>query len=250
MCCFSGPVKSVTDTQIFARSVENGRQLLVYSMRMSANNDIAMILPLPVPAASPEDALRFISLKEYPDFFEDMKKGFPEPVQRAFVGATPKAEAAPAPQKLEVVEVGNFEASFVPAIKDFGRLDVRFRLPDAVWASLPAYKDFGFAVFRFKKDAALAHPMAFEFPRANPAKVFFPTVHIHDGEVHPDASFDHLLYCQKREVEKTSLPDWRESDFPAARFMKVDKTQGLVDGAAHCYRKPVKGKQKNADILV
>ena len=32
--------------------------------------------------------------------------------------------------KLPVVEVGKYAASFVPAIKDFARLDKQFRLPD------------------------------------------------------------------------------------------------------------------------
>ena len=37
--------------------------------------------------------------------------------------------------------------------------------------------------------------MAFDFPRAA-KKLFFPTVHIHDGKVHDKADFDHALYCQ------------------------------------------------------
>jgi len=142
------------------------------------------------------------------------------------------------------------EASFVPAVKDFSRLDARFRLPDQAWEALPAYKDFGFAVFKLKKEATSAHPMAFEFPRADAKKLFFPTVHIHDGQVHDRADFDHALYCQKREGDRTSLPDWRESEFPAARFVKIGKAQGLVEGAEHCYQKKLVGKKKNEDTIV
>src|SRR6185295_3169401 len=225
MCCFSAKVDRGADTSIFARSVENGRQLLVYSMTISTKNDVAMILPLPVPPNSPDDALRFIDLKGYPDFFHDLKLGFPEPVSRSVLPAASKSRPTPAAEPLPVVQVGNFEASFVPAIKDFGRLDARFRLPDQTWDALPAYKDYGFAVFKLKKDATTVHPMAFEFPRQDPKKIFFPTVHIHDGQVRDKASFDHALYCQKREADKTSLPEWRESDTPAARFMKVDQAQ-------------------------
>jgi hypothetical protein len=36
-----------------------------------------------------------------------------------------------------VREVGSFEASYVPKIADFSRLDERFRLPVAVWKKLP-----------------------------------------------------------------------------------------------------------------
>lgn len=250
MCCFSGAVEHVADTSIFARAIDQGRQILVYAMTISTRNDVAMILPLPVPPASPEDAVRFISLKDYPDFFKDMKRGFPEPVTRSLglgVKATP---AAAAPEKLEVVQVGEFEASFVPTVKDFGRLDARFRLPDQTWEQLPAYKDFGFAVFKLKKTATTVHPMAFDFPRADPGQLFFPTVHIHDGKVHPKAAFDHALYCQKRDGDKLSLPDWRESDTLASQFMKVDKSAGVVEGARHCYLKKIKGERKNEDITL
>jgi hypothetical protein len=246
MCCFSGHVERVADTSIFARSVENGRQLLVYSMTLATKQDVAMILPLPVPPNPSEDAVRFIDLKEYSDFFHDLKLGFPEPVSRSFL---PTKEAAPtvAAVPLAVVQVGSFEASFVPTVKDFGRLDARFRLPDQTWEALPAYKDYGFAVFKLKKEASTVHPMAFEFPRADPKKIFFPTVHIHDGKVHEKASFDHALYCQKREGDRTSLPEWRESTLPASHFMKVEKTQGIIDGKAHCYLRTIRGTQKNQD---
>jgi hypothetical protein len=250
MCCFSGPVESVSDTNIFARSVEKGRQLLVYSMNFSAKNDLAMILPLPVPPGSPEDAVRFIDLKGYPEFFVHMKAGFPEPKPRS-TGLAPAAKSAPpaAEEPLAVVAVGEFEASFVPALKDFSRLDPRFRLPDKAWDSLPSYKDYGFAVFKLKKTATSAHPMAFEFPRADANKIFFPTVHIHDGQVHDKAEFDHSLYCQKREGDKTSLPEWRESPFEAARFMQVDKARGIIDGSGHCYLKNIRGERKNEDTI-
>lgn len=250
MCCFSGPVERVADTNIFARSVENGRQLLVYAMTIATRNDVAMILPLPVPADSPENAVRFIDLKAYPDFFHDLKLGFPDPKPRALSGGlTPKATPAFKEERLEVVQVGNFEASFVPTVKDFARLDARFRLPEQTWEALPSYRDFGFAVFKLKKDATTVHPMAFEFPRRDPSKIFFPTVHIHDGKVHEKATFDHALYCQKREADRTSLPEWRESNVPAGQFMKVEKSQEIIDGKSHCYLRRIRGEQKNADTL-
>jgi hypothetical protein len=250
MCCFSGRVEHVADTSIFARGVDNGRQILVYAMTIETRSDVAMILPLPVPAGSPEDAVRFISLKEYPDFFRDMKAGFPEPVSRGVLATPAAAPKTAAPAKLEVVQVGEFEASFVPTVKDFGRLDARFRLPDQTWEQLPAYKGYGFAVFKLKSTATKVHPMAFEFPRANPKQLFFPTVHIHDGKVHPKATFDHALYCQKRDGERLSLPDWRESETTAGQFMTASKAAGVLDGARHCYLKQVRGERKNEDIVL
>jgi hypothetical protein len=172
MCCFSRPVDRVANTNIFARPAKDGRQYLVYSMTLSAKEDLAMILPLPVPKNPPEDAVRFISLKEYPGFFGDLKNGFPEP-------PSPKVDSRSRPPTLgqapplKVVEVGSFEASFVPAIKDFDRLDERFRLSGDVWGKLPQYKDAGFAVFKLKPGTKTVHPMAFEFP-GEPGRAVLP----------------------------------------------------------------------------
>jgi hypothetical protein len=38
--------------------------------------------------------------------------------------------------------------------------------------------------------------MALSFPVREGGKLFFPTVHIHDGKVHPTERFDHTLYAQ------------------------------------------------------
>ena len=49
MCCFSRPVDLVSGTHIFARAGQNGRQFVVYSMILGTKEDLAMILPIPVP---------------------------------------------------------------------------------------------------------------------------------------------------------------------------------------------------------
>src|SRR5262245_5018156 len=198
MCCFSKKVDVVADTNIFARSAKDNRQYLVYSMQFKAAEDLAMILPIPVPKDSPDDAVRFINLEKYPAFFDDLRKGFPEPPAKKDDSRGPKDAPKPLPA-LPVIEVGSFVASFVPAIKDFARLDAQFRLPDGVWEKLPQYKEFGFAVFKLKKPekgTQKVHPMAFEFPRALKDVLLFPTVHIHDGTVPAKAGFDHALFCQ------------------------------------------------------
>ena len=140
---------------------------------------------------------------------------------------------------------------FVPAIKDFARLDRQFRLPDGVWEKLPQYKEFGFAVFKLKKpaeDMQQVHPMAFEFPRADRSVLFFPTVHIHDGKVHADADFDHMLYLQPTGGRPPR--NWEESPQPAGMFMDVKKSEGLIAADEHVYRRRIGGRQKNQDTLV
>ena len=246
MCCFSRNVESVSDTHIFARAAAGNRQYLVYQMKLHAKDHLAMILPIPVAAGAKEDALRFINLKEYPRFFADLRSGFP--IMRAAVGSQSKADA-PAEKTLAVVEVGDFEASFVPTVADFSRLDERFRLPPGTWDELPAYKNFGFAVFKLKPGGA-DHPMAFEFPRARPDTLFFPTVHIHDGKVHPMAHFDHRLYCQSGDNDFRHLIHWQESQKPASSFMDLKKCAGILDGDAHCYLKEIHGRQKNTDVVL
>jgi hypothetical protein len=241
MCCFSRPVDAVTDTNIFARAAKEGRQFLVYSMKLNAKEELAMILPLPVPPKPKEDAVRFINLEKYPDFFVEMHSGFPVPPPTKSLG-----RAGGVPPALKVVEVGSFVASFVPSLKDFSRLDPRFKLPDTVWDQIPAYKDYGFAVFQLKKGEQKIHPMAFEFPRRDPQRLFFPTVHIHEGKWTPRAEFHHALYCQKSGGEEITM--WEETPQPANLFMKkVELSQGIVDPEGHCYRRQITGMRKNED---
>lgn len=244
MCCFSGKVE-VSGTNIFARASKDGRQFLVYSMQFHSADDVAMILPIPTPKNSAEDAVKFINLEKYESFFDDLLAGFPVKKDGRGKGDGPAAGSLGG---IKVVEVGKFVASFVPAIKDFARLDKQFRLPDGVWEKLPQYKDFGFAVFKLKKPEKgdqKVHPMAFEFPRADKTVLFFPTVHIHDGTVPAKAKFDHSLYCQ---VGDMAPLNWRESPGMAESFVKVKETEGIVDGKAHVYWKQMVGSFENKDV--
>jgi hypothetical protein len=168
-------------------------------------------------------------------------------VSHSLSRAVPMAAA----KKLDVVSVGSFEASFVPTVTDFSRLDERFRLPDEAWNELPQYKGFGFAVFKLKEGKKTIHPMAFDFPTAVPNRLFFPTVHIHDGKVHDKADFDHALYCQAGESDdRKALLHWRESERPADSFMDIKRSKGLIDPEAHAYMTTIHGMKKNQDTLV
>lgn len=246
MCCFSRPIEDVSNTKIFARFLEGRVQAIVYQMDYKAKDELAMILPIPV-ASREEDAVKFINLEKYEKFFSDLHRGFvpPPPKSRAAIGA-----ATDSKPKLAVVEVGSFVASFVPTAKDFSRLDERFRLPADTWEKLPQYADFGFAVFQLKADAHTVHPMAFTFPSRARASLFFPTVHIHDGEVHDKAEFDHTLYLQPRDMSQMLPRGWNESRQPAGMFMKMKESQELLDADLHVYRRELRGNLKNEDTLV
>lgn len=250
MCCFSGPVKTVSNTNIFARMGDDGRQFLVYSMTVDMAKPLAMVLPLPVKKGSDEQAVDFINLEKYENFFGDLDSGFPKPIMHSDseVAAAVAAPAAAAP--LRVVQVGNFEASFVPTVKDFNRLDARFQLPAELFAKMPEYAHYGFAVFKLKPGEQTVHPMAFDFPTAHEDRLFFPTVHIHDGRVHARAEFDHVLYCQPGAPAGLKLSKWTESPQLANRFVDVKKSKGVLLPDQHCYKRELRGTLANKDSFV
>ena len=249
MCCFSRNAV-VGHTRIFARLLGNGRQALAYQMDYKAKKRLAMILPIPVPPKSAEDAVKFLSLDAYRVFFQELEKGFPK------TKVSPKKEGGffgggrVEEPKLVVVEVGNYVASFVPGLKDFARLDEDFRLPTKVWEALPQYADYGFAVFQLKPDAQSVHPLAFTFPTRDAQQIFFPTVHIHDGLVKDQAVFEHTLYLQPEKAEQILPEGWEESNRTAGSFVDARRSQGLIDAEQHCFRRVLLGRQRNEDIVV
>lgn len=242
MCCFSQQVRHVAKTRIFARAISGVDQALVYAMRFDAAGDLAMVLPIPTPPRSPEDAVRFVDLSGYPKLFDDLEAGFP------VAGFGPSRAAAPQDLSLLAVHrVGAFEASFVPSAADFARLDPRFRLPDAILGSLPGHADSGFAVFKLRGGAGEqdVHPMAFTFPRRDPRAVFFPTLHVHDGRVHPSAEFDHELYVQS----SLQLPQpWWSTMLPVSRHVDLERARGLVDGDRAVAKLVIRGTFRNEDV--
>ncbi len=279
MCCFSGEVRHVANTKIYARLDAAGgagplRQTLVYSMDFSAATDVAMLLPIPVARGSGEKAVTFASLEKLPAFFHSVEQAFPQPVSRsAAAESDSKSDNAPRPT-LEVQQVGAFEASFVPSPADLDRLDPRFRLPEAAlavltrratreatypdmpqaeWDALPDYRDWGFCVFKLRASAepTHAHPMAFSFPTRWPDRLFFPTAHVHDGKLPRAAGFDHALYLQ---TGGRTLPDggprWRESHGPLGAHVDATLAAGLIAPDDHVYKRELRGRLTNGDVLV
>ena len=194
MCAFSQPV-DVSDTLIFAR-IEGPRQYLVYKMVFSSDEDLPMILPIPVSTGSGEDAVSFISMEDHPDFFNMLSVLFPTLEEEDEAGNV-SFEDPVAEEVLNVHQVGYFDASFVPNIQDFSRLDEGFSLPGHVLEQFSGGANYGFVVFKLSKGHTQeVHPMAFSFPTRMPDTLFFPTVHVHDGKFHETSDFDHLLFCQ------------------------------------------------------
>lgn len=262
MCMFAGPARAVhrvDSTNIFARPLPDDRQALIYSMNLAARATVAMILPLPVPPGVADDAVEFIDLSAYPRLFHDLDAAFPKVMvgEAKSRGLSLHQSAGPT---LKVHPVGSFEASFVPSLVDFSRLDPRFRLDPSIWDALPAYADFGFAVFQLRGEMSwfqrlfgrpptkTIHPMAFTFPTRDPDIVFFPTRHVHDGQLHATARFDHHLYVQL-EVD-SQLTRWVQNSVPLKRVVDGTRAGGLIDVGRPCWTEWVAGDRDNEDIVV
>jgi hypothetical protein len=249
MCCFSRAVERVVDTNLFARLVNPQVQVLVYQMNFAAREPVAMILPLPVAPEYRERAVRFRNMKAYPDFFKGLASAFPASSANRTSGGYGGGGGAGGPVPLPVYEVGDFTASYVPAVEQFDRLDPRFRLPEATWQHLPGYADYGFAVFQLKpgRKMTTVHPMALEFYTREPDTLFFPTVHIHDGKVHEREHFDHALYCQSGGKDPRGLSI---SEGTAERFVDLRLAQGIVAGGRRLFRREMRGTYDNTDVRV
>jgi hypothetical protein len=216
-------------------------------MNFSSTREVAMILPLPVVPGSGEDAVKFVSLEKEPRMFEELALLFEmmQPLARKG-GFQLTRQSAP---KLVVHDIGSFIASYVPARADFARLDARFRMPDVLFDAVPAYADYGFAVFQLKPGKVTVHPMALTFPTRAPEKLFFPTVHVHDGRFQPTAKFDHALYYQH--------PDCPEPG-PMATFgkdtvgwlMPRKSYEGLLVAEKPVVRRTLHAKLPNADVWI
>lgn len=267
MCLFTEEIEEVSDTRIFAR-MAGDTQILVYEMTFSSQEDLAMVLPIPVIAGPEEDAVHFISMEDFPDFFYWLNELFPEVIGAMEEDDLELLDAPVAAPILEVHQVGCFEASFVPQRKDFERLDERFRLPEKVWDSFTHYEDYGFVVFKLKRGKKQeVHPMAFSFPTRQPEKLFYPTVHVHDGEFHDRAEFDHTLFAQAPvEISGWEPSEWRlgeelfeiPSDPDMRKFMGFEQKVrwspvaelNVVELGRSCYRQTIRGMRNNDDIRI
>lgn len=260
MCIFSKPVADVNNTQIFARLTASGTQYIVYQMNYESPSENAMILPIPVGQPVRDDSLRFIDLQNYADFFADLVQGFPFCPPSVGIGCSAPLKTAAAPTPLKVFEVGNYIASFVPTLSDFDRLDDRFRLPEQTWSRLPGYKDFGFALFQLAAGSLKPHPMAFEFETAHKS-IYFPTLHIHDGEIHNTEEFDHVLYLQHAgfdsRVSAYQNPNVRDkstglirSQNAAKQFSNIGNSKDILAGDLLVHRLFIHGSQPNRDTEI
>ena len=241
--------------------VTSYHQALVYQMKYSANTDLAMILPIPTPIRSHPDAVKFHDLSNHNDFFQEMDDLFPVIPTLGMRGLKSYAMSDNDDDMLEVHDVGDYQASFVPHLDDFDRLDARFKLPREIWESIPDYSDYGFVVFKLKATPMLTrrgdqgkevHPMAFVFENSSDL-IFIPTMHIHDGQAPAIEEFDHSIYVQTQiELPVTSVEYQTNTNYLLSkkRAKHGMKPNSLVDANDFIYRRRINGKHRNGDIHI
>jgi hypothetical protein len=161
------------------------------------------------------------------------------PAALALTNSSPSRAA-----KLEVVSVGAFAASYVPALTDFDRSDARFRIDAEFWRKLPGCDRMSFAVFKLMAGKQHVHPMCFTFPRAGTSRLSFPTLRIHDGQVHERESFDHEPYAQGNGEQTPDVLNWEESR-GGGQFMKTGRTAGILQNDGHVCRRQLPGELPN-----
>ncbi len=100
--------------------------------------------------------------------------------------------------------------------------------------------------------------MAFEFPSRLNDQIFFPTVHIHDGEVHEIEEFDHTLYLQHESFDGTvdvyvnddvvdNATGMVRSKVQAGKFCNTELTRGIVQPNLLLHRREIRGRHTNQD---
>jgi hypothetical protein len=259
--------REISDTNIFAGNLGGTRRSLVYEMKINIEEPAAMVLPVPT---SPGTEIEFVDLSKFPTFFKTLDNLFPIWNTKAF---SRRLSASLDYDTIKVETVGDFIASFVPTVRDFSRLDERFRLPVEIADQL-AYGSFSYAVFQLSpegqarqgdgytgkyRDRFVAaptsshpvtqkvHPMAFIYETADDAEdtLFFPTVHVHDGRVNAFENFDHALYAGW----SSGIGNFEKSG--ATKFPALEQAKGLVtDSMTFSRSKAFRGSMKNGDVVV
>jgi hypothetical protein len=194
--CMMIEMARVSSTDIFATRHE-GRDVLVYGAKLESLKQNAMILPLPLRQQGSH--VELLDLSGYPRFFRDLFCEY-----FLIPSFCPPAFGPP----IEVFTVGSFEASIVPSIDDFVRLDRRFQLSAGIRSVLiERYADWSFVVYQFGKGKHELHPFGVKFESRFSNHIFFPTVHVHDGAHAPAAAtFAHNFYAQGARLAEYETP--------------------------------------------
>lgn len=243
MCIFSREVYKVENTSIFTKKIDS-RQVVIYEMEVGTNSEMSMILPIPNKNKD-DNSVKFYDFSEYDNFFQDIEQVFNPPSDGISTGYRSL--------KLTTHKIGSFDAVYIPTLNDFNRVDTRFKLDSSIWDQLPQYENYSFVVFKLRNGHYKAHPMAFSF-ETSLDELYFPTVHIHDGQVHKKEHFDHNLYFQAESstdiINGNHGEQFVRNRYPEfTKNIQHDKCYGLINHDT-IFKAEVHGDHVNEDILV
>lgn len=203
---FSGPIKSVGKTKIFAAPLnDTNRHLLVYQNQVAAvdgEHPIVMILPF-FNVSGKKASIQFIDMKllqevSKENFFDCLDEQFARRIPKgAFRGKGRIADLG-TDSPLEVFQSGSYQINLANNLTDLKRLrtDVFKGLPKNLSAILKKHypTDCGFIVCQSTAVNLEAEPLAYIAPILN-GKMLIPTRHAHgdDAEFAKD-DWDHSIY--------------------------------------------------------
>ena len=250
MCLFVGPVNQVASTKIFAsirpEAPGQWRQTLVYEALVGTTDENAIVLPIPVHRAVGAAGIELVNLSAVPEFFKHLQDLLERPPSRFGYGPSLAGAFGSAPP-LPVHRVGAFDVSIVPTIADFGRLSGIFRLGLGALEPVLAerYADHAFVVYQIARGLSRLHPFGVSFVTRYD-RLYFPTLHVHDGTSPLRASFDHQLFAQHSQLSDpgkapSSSPTWSVYLLPMTPF--IDKDAPIQGGT-------LRGHLANQDTFV
>jgi hypothetical protein len=236
----SAEVKDLSATKILAALLRGGRrQLTVYANSVAtAVQGSCMVLAVPNPGS-----VRLLDMSGYSTIFDDclaMTQRYSESYGSR--GGTLSYDSAP----LAVHSVGDYDASIVPALADFARLD------PASFTMAPEFLQFmdrtyagtamGFIVCKLQRSSSLKPYAPFGYVHDVSDHVFVPTMHFHirEGGVQSAGSGDNMADDWSHRVLLYNVGDVADCSALLEVAEKVDATDyDRLDSAGNPGRRKV-----------
>ena len=245
MCIIQGRKTHVENTNIFVAPLPEGKQLTVYSNKVTLeedkSNNNAMILPS-------DENVRFIDLTSCKHIFKYLKISFKEQLKKGKKGSARSATN----DTLEVIEVGSYRVSVVNSLDDFKYVSEEvFTLDPDVASYLKNFysNGYSFLVCNLKPNAKY-HPFAYVHNTLSGGNLFIPTRHFHldeKGNQHTD--WDHCIYTMSSVINKSFKVSHTAYSVPYS-WDKFCQLTGLnVDDISKVSQYTIRNYHKNHDIV-
>ena len=249
MCIILARVESVSNTQLYISSSKTKeRQLVIYTNKVTSPDSNAMILPVPNPLS-----VELLNFRHYKDIFEDCQKCFRHYDDTRHLYATRSLACSASDSHrpvLPVYTIGSYQASIVPSLDDFDRLNTNILRVNPEVASLlrKTYdSEFGFLVCQLKRGNHQYHPFAYTHSIHSNRLLFVPTLHYHLGEKGSSADWDHTIYSPMTDLFTNYGYSYVNSSSVQWDLLPSEY-QWARKGGVSFNRHVIKGYSKNKDL--